>query len=79
MAFKSLADLEEALGLTAGRLRISDKPHVALSDKFRRVDDEDTSTLFCSCGAHFEWEGFDNRLDPWLLIHTAHVETKGAK
>lgn len=28
-----------------------------------------------SCGAHFEWEGFDNRLDPWLRIHTAHVET----
>lgn len=51
---------------------------MAVSGKFRRFDDDDTSTLFCTCGSSFEWHDVDDRLAPWLEAHTPHVEAEKA-
>lgn len=40
---------------------------------FERTDTKATSTLRCSCGASFTWEGPDERLHPWLREHGPHV------
>lgn len=45
---------------------------VAIED-FKRHDTEDRSTLFCPCGATFEWEGFSAALHPWMDKHAEHV------
>lgn len=62
----------------AGDFKISDKKRMAVSGKFRRFDDDDTSTLFCTCGSSFEWHDVDDRLAPWLEAHTPHVEAEKA-
>lgn len=42
--------------------------------QIRQVDDYETSTRVCPCGASFTWAGCDDRLDEWMKIHLAHVE-----
>lgn len=41
--------------------------------KFRRVDETETSTLFCRCGAWYEWSGFEGDPNQWAKAHEPHV------
>lgn len=43
-------------------------------NSLQRVNDEDSSTLYCPCDATFRWTGVANdELDRWLLEHAPHV------
>lgn len=45
--------------------------------RFQRYNENDHSTLFCTCGDTFRWTGVDERLDPWVVEHAAHLDTMG--
>jgi hypothetical protein len=43
----------------------------------RQVNDLDTSTRYCPCGASFTWGDFGYAgLDPWMAIHAPHASGK---
>ncbi len=39
---------------------------------FQRSDDQDYSTIYCTCGASFRWTLYDPGLDPWVEKHRPH-------
>jgi hypothetical protein len=41
---------------------------------FKRVDDEEASTLFCPCGSQFTWSGVSDDLETWRQTHAPHVQ-----
>lgn len=44
---------------------------IPFDDRFSRHDGENKSTLFCSCGDSFSWEGVSDELRPWVERHNA--------
>ena len=37
---------------------------------FKRIDELDTSTLICPCGASFTWSGYDAGKSRWMDLHS---------
>jgi hypothetical protein len=41
--------------------------------KIRQVNDYETSTRICPCGASITWSGWSDDLDDWMSEHAKHA------
>jgi hypothetical protein len=53
--------------------KVAQKTAARNTRRFRQIDDYDSSTRICPCGAQITWSGFSDKLDDWVTLHEGHA------